>query len=177
MTHYIVHLWLRKEYIVINTTHDSTWGWEFGVTLVVGSTGGSKIQGDWEIYNAEEGHGHIVYCNVTYSGPLWAPARRPGARVSCRWWEQAGLDLRGREKGGIISGSSRTRRRADDKRGGVKTPRMTIGREWGRVYEVEKEHNRGVESSDLVAAVLGWNTITHYWACYRVTEAIPEEEK
>ena len=36
---------------------------------------------------------------------------------------------------------------------------------------------RGTQSSALIAAVLGWNSTTHYLTGYGVTEAGPEEER
>ena len=54
---------------------------------------------------------------------------------------------------------------------------MMTGREWGRWYKVATKYNIGTDSSDLLAAVLGWNTTTQYWACYKVTETGSEEEE
>ena len=112
---------------------------------------------------------------------------RPGAQVSQRWWEQARIDLEGARKqaaelttrseteseeesdgepdrvagGGEeesqgASGSSGAGQRTD-----YHSPRPTMGQEHGG-EKVANLNLRGTESSALIAAVLGWNSITHY---------------
>ena len=45
-------------------------GWELGVPIIVGSNGGSRLQGDRKLHHEEVENGHTVYCDAANSGPL-----------------------------------------------------------------------------------------------------------
>ena len=115
--------------------------------------------------------------------------RRPGARVSWRWWDQAGIDLEGAKKRAAVTetvseseldselnadpGGEEELRGASGSSGAEQSgvgynsnpPRRTTSRKHGRGNEVvAKLTYIGTESCDLIAAVLGWNSTTQQWS-------------
>ena len=61
-------------------------------------------------------------------------ARRPGARVYRRWWEQDGLDLEGAKNREAAAAESNGEETIDEEE--VMPLEKTIGRELGRGYKV-----------------------------------------
>ena len=157
-----------------------------------GGTGGSGARGDTEVNNTEAEHGRTIYCDATDSGPMRAghPAARSkgvlavvgagrnrpggGEEMGCGVNDKIGVGGgggvgRGTERGcgrrGGVSGSERVKWSRVERGGGRMSdpPRQMTGREHGEEGKSSKKPKlRGKESSALIAAVLGWNSITHY---------------
>ena len=61
-----------------------------------GRAGGSRTAGGVDIPLMIPEHGRTVHCNQEHYGPLSGVERRPGSRISKRWWYLVRLDVKGR---------------------------------------------------------------------------------
>ena len=73
-------------------------GWELGVSIIGGGNGESRLRGIWKYITRRHNTVAHYIATRTILDLYERSARRPGARVSWRWWEQAGLDLEGAKK-------------------------------------------------------------------------------
>ena len=65
------------------------------IPITGGSDEGGRDRSDSDLNPPEAEYGRTIYCNAENLDLFEKANRRPGARVSRKWWEHTGIDWKG----------------------------------------------------------------------------------